>query len=425
MIMKKKILSAALSAVMVFTMSAAFPYAAETASAAAVDTSGDSRIPENVAEIIAQRFVQDLSDEDLDMEWTDDTQVGECTVLYDEDGGVSGYSFDLETDGDDSGYVVISAYTDIENQILEYSDVCDPLYERLNPDGDDKVIYTGTLEYFKDTGGSHVMSLDNTMVAKSSLESDFEACRSVSRQRDNLMEVDRILNGGDYVTADSSAEAGGTASDRFDIDGTIDDAVAYANANYAGPFSAYEWNNHLEQYCHYRITGNFPGYDNHCAPTAITNLLEMRGAYEGNSEVTGQSYRTIFSEVADYGIENGYYSQSGGSPHHTLNDYIEGSFDLFGMDVTVTEKTASYNNVKQEIENSRPFYLSLMQGNGTAYTENGGHGVVGYAYTRLQSETTGNYKSFLKVEDGWNISGRYIDLAMTASTSDAVMRAIS
>ena len=99
---------------------------------------------------------------------------------------------------------------------------------------------------------------------------------------------------------------------------------------------------------------------------------------------------------------------------------------MFGMNVSVTNKTASYNNIKTEISNNRPIYLSLLAGGDTAYTEPDlGHDVIGYAYTRLKSSTTGNYKSFLKVADGWYSHGRYIDLAMTASTSDAILRSVA
>lgn len=405
-----------MTAVMIFSMSTTFSFAGDTSSKIIVNSSGDKLIPEDVAEIIAERFITDIAAADLDMTWTDDTEVDDCTVLYDENNDISGYSFDLETAGEDNGYIVISAYTDIENQILEYSDSCDPLYESLDLDAGDKVIYTGTLDYYKDTGNSYVVSLDNKTVAKTQLKSDFEACRSASYQLSNRIEMQNALSGESYTT---------DSDDGVDLDGTIYHAVDYANANYAGPFSAYEWNNHLEQYCKFRTTKNFSGYSNHCAPTAITNLIEMKGAYSGNSNITSKSYQTIFSTVAQYGIANGYYTQSGGSSQSTLNSYIKGSFASFGMNVSVTTKTASYNNVKTEIENSRPFYLTLKQGNGTAYTKSSGYGVVGYAYTRLKSTTTGNYKSFLKVADGWHTDGRYIDLAMTASTSEAELRAIS
>ena len=420
--MKKKIISIMMAAVMIFSMSTAFSFAGDTSSKIIVNSSGDKLIPEDVAEIIAERFITDIAAADLDMTWTDDTEVDDCTVLYDENNDISGYSFDLETAGEDNGYIVISAYTDIENQILEYSDSCDPLYESLDLDAGDKVIYTGTLDYYKDTGNSYVVSLDNKTVAKTQLKSDFEACRSASYQLSNRIEMQNALSGESYTT---------DSDDGVDLDGTIYNAVDYANANYAGPFSAYEWDNHLEQYCKFTTMGSFSGYVNHCSPTAITNLIQMKGAYAGNSNITNKSYRTIFSTVAQYGINQGYYKNAsadndGGTSTDKINQYIKESFNLFGVNVSVTNKIASYNNVKVEISNNRPIYLTLLAGGDTAYTEPDlGHDVIGYAYTRLKSSTTGNYKSFLKVADGWYSHGRYIDLAMTASTSDAILRSVA
>lgn len=419
--MKKKIISIMMTAVMIFSMSTAFSFAGDTSSKIIVNSSGDKLIPEDVAEIIAERFITDIAAADLDMTWTDDTEVDDCTVLYDENNDISGYSFDLETAGEDNGYIVISAYTDIENQILEYSDSCDPLYESLDLDAGDKVIYTGTLDYYKDTGNSYVVSLDNKTVAKTQLKSDFEACRSASYQLSNRIEMQNALSGESHTN--------GSGNDGVDIDGTIYNAVDYANANYAGPFSAYEWDNHLEQYCKFTIMDSFPGYNDHCSPTAITNLIEMKGAYSGNSNITSKSEQTIFSTVVKHGLDNEYYvngTASGITYYSTLNKYIKESFSLFGMNVSVTNKTASYNNIKTEISNNRPIYLSLLAGGDTAYTEPDlGHDVIGYAYTRLKSSTTGNYKSFLKVADGWYSHGRYIDLAMTASTSDAILRSVA
>lgn len=45
----------------------------------------------------------------------------------------------------------------------------------------------------------------------------------------------------------------------------------------------------------------------------------------------------------------------------------------------------------------------------------GDHHMVCYAYTRLISETTGLYKAYLKVADGWDTRPKYVDLATVTS----------
>ena len=72
-----------------------------------------------------------------------------------------------------------------------------------------------------------------------------------------------------------------------------------------------------------------------------------------------------------------------------------------------------------ELKNHRPFYLTLR-----AYPGYGNHGVVGYAYTRLQSKTTGYYLSFVKIADGWANYGRYLGITSLNEPHQAELRAI-
>ena len=90
------------------------------------------RIPENVAEIIASFFVRDFQSMP-DTMWTSETEIANVVTMYDVDGSVSAYSCELETAGDETGYVVKSAYPDSENVILEFSDTAAPF---LAPFGD-------------------------------------------------------------------------------------------------------------------------------------------------------------------------------------------------------------------------------------------------------------------------------------------------
>jgi hypothetical protein len=85
----------------------------------------------------------------------------------------------------------------------------------------------------------------------------------------------------------------------------------------------------------------------------------------------------------------------------------------------VTNYTATYSRISTELENQRPFYLTLND-----HSYYGDHGVAGFAYTRLQSETTGYYLSFVKIADGWSHSGRYLDISSIQSSDDATLRAI-
>ena len=116
--MRKKLVACFLSVSLVVSL-LSFP-------ASAANVSSSSSIPENVAEIIASYFVDDYSTMP-DSKWTTDTVIVDTVTMYDVDGAVSAYSFELGTYGVDTGYVVVSAYPDVEHVILEFSDSAEPI----------------------------------------------------------------------------------------------------------------------------------------------------------------------------------------------------------------------------------------------------------------------------------------------------------
>lgn len=148
-------------------------------------------------------------------------------------------------------------------------------------------------------------------------------------------------------------------------------------------------------------------------------LIYIYGTWRGIGAITGSSDVTVFNNVANLGINNLYFNQSVGTYVGSENNYIHASFAMYGLNTTVNFRGISYANLKDEIDWNRPYYLALISNN--IY---GSHAVVGYAYSRFVSTTTGWYKSFVKIEDGWNTSGRYIDIA-TISDSNAYMSTIT
>ncbi len=386
--MKKRFLSLLITLVMVFSILPVSSQAVTADSAAEGDV-----IPQNVAEIIASYFLRDAM-QLPDISWNASTEISSCEVMYGTDGNVSAYSFELATNTADSGYIVISAYPDVPNVVLEFSDETAPLYDTLDLQSDDTIIYTGLLNYYKDDGSSLLQTVDNRRIEVSEVPTPLEASRSIS----NLP-----------ITTRSKYP--------------IDDPFEWADTYYEGPFVySGESINEFEDYCNFRRTSNFSGYYNNCAPTAITNLIEMLGEYHNYSKITDDTYREIYENVATYGINEGYYvndKENGTTYWSTLNKYIKGSFDLYDLSATVTSRTATLSNIKTELTNHRPFYLTLY-----SHPEYGNHGVAGYAYTRLISETTGYYLSFLKIADGWASHGRYLDITSIDESDQAELRAI-
>lgn len=374
-----------------------------TVSAGAVNTSSPqtpASIPEEVAEIMAGYFVRDFQSMP-DTIWNSDTVIANAVTMYAPSGEVSAYSFELKTNGVDTGYVVISAYPDVESKILEFSDTAAPVYESLNLANNDKIVYTGALNYFKTIGSNDLLTVDGITISKADAPTPLE----------------NIRNDSYLPTLPAQTRAGGYP---------ITDPFDWANAYYSGTFTAVEWKNPFESSCKFRTTGNYSsyGYVSHCSPTAITNLIEIVGYYRNYSGITSKSGTngySIFKSVADLGINKGYYQNStswafGGSAISTMNAYTKEAFALFKANVSVSSSSVTYANVKNAINAYKPFSISLV--NHALY---GNHSVAAYAYTLLENGS-GTSLGFVKIADGWYSSARYLP---TSALYNATMHVIT
>ncbi len=218
--MRWKVLKCCLSVVMVVSL---FSVPVSAAGAPSAETT--EYIPENVAEIIASYFVDDICAMP-DSKWTSDTVVSNSVTMYDTDGAVSAYSFELTTNGRDTGYVVVSAYSDVESVILEFSDVEKPLYEVFNLAPMDSVVYTGTLNYFKKENGDDLLAIDGAIVNKYEVPEPLTGNRDVEKLPSPMSSV-------------------------------IEDPFAWAGRYYGGQFSAIEWKNVFEDYCDFGCMDEF------------------------------------------------------------------------------------------------------------------------------------------------------------------------
>lgn len=343
-------------------------------------------ITSEVAQIIAEFFVADASKAMPELSWTLNTTVSEVVPMYDTNGYISAYSCELETDGTPSGYVIVAGYADSTSNILEFSDTAAPVYQlftRPYSASSGKVIYTGALNYYFEDGDT-VKDIYNVSY-----------------------DIDSVSNGLEELRTGIMPAT------------LIDDPFEYANENYAGPFEHDESNPYFNNICTYWTTSDYPLGEENCGPTAITNLLRMVGEIKNNAYVKSKSDAEIYTDVVSIGTNNGYYDVDEGTYRSSLNQYLRVCFANYGMSSTVSSYTGvTYERAKTEIDNHRPFYISLIN-----HTNYGNHGVAALAYTRLQSSSTGYYKSFVKIADGWLSDGRYLDIADIGS-GDSIMRTI-
>lgn len=358
------------------------------------ETGAATKIPENVAEIIASFFVRDFQSMP-DTVWTAETEIANVVTMYDVDGSVSAYSCELETAGAEAGYVIVSAYPDAENVILEFSDEAAPLYDKFDVQEEDSIIYTGTLNYFLAVDSDQLLTIDQFTIDRDEVPTPLA---------DNFDAISRTgiqpLSGANYP---------------------ITDPFEWAKAVYGGTFAAIDWKNPFESSCTYRTVGEFRNingttYYKNCGPTAITNMIELVGIFRKHNPVTSKKPWEIFQTVARLGISKGYYKNdydfSGGTPTSTSANYIRDAFKAFGITTSITSTTnVVYSNVKAAIDGYKPIYLETAYDH--AYTEYQNHAMMAYAYTRIKNGA-GRIKDFMKVADGQNFVGVYVPYGTSA-----------
>lgn len=347
-------------------------------------------IPENVATIIATYFLRDAQTIP-DNAWSDNTSISNTVTMYDTTGDVSAYSFELETAGTDAGYIVVSAYPDTPNTILEFSETAEPVYKQLTSSKNDTIVYTGGLNYFKSVTSDSLLSVDGIIIDKQKVSTPLTDSRSV-------------------LSTDKR--------------GTISDPFTWAENVYGGTYTAKEWKNAFENYCQFRTTREFNtvngvSYSGHCGPTAITNLLEIVARYRNYNGVPYNDIASVFSKIAEYGKSKNYFENGIGTYFDDSASYIKESFSLFSIQTstrTYDSNEITYNNIKSEINGYNPLLIGLYKDD--TYKD---HFVAGYAYTLLTGEN--KELAFVKIADGHSSKGRYLPIDRTLVgfyTMDAV-----
>lgn len=244
-------------------------------------TQDDLLISEGVASWIDRFFVDDMISTSS-VQWDETTELVSVVPMYDVD-MVSYTAFYCEFT---TGYVIVSAYADVPSIILEWSDVGQGLSDEYNLSGTEKLVYLSVLEYYVDNGASGLKTLNGETVLKSSLENTFKNARSIENVNEESLCFIKSEKENQLVKEPGIAPLNNKPGE------VIDDVYAYTRAKYfysggSGTLKPGGWSNHWEDYLPAALarTSDFPGYENHCGPTAITNIIKLYGNKYNNSKV--------------------------------------------------------------------------------------------------------------------------------------------
>ncbi|MBR4304524.1 MAG: hypothetical protein IKT81_04260 [Clostridia bacterium] len=360
-------------------------------------------IPLDTAGQIALLFLDDMIATETTV-WDENTVITDIVTLYDAQGNINAYSVEF-TDG----YATVSAYMDTPSIILEWSDTAAPLYDGFELEPGDKVVCLGVLDYLKDSGGNTLTDLDDNTVARASATNTLATLRS----EENISQAEMAVV--------NAYQVNNTKPPR---EPAITDPFAHAESIYGGSYVCNDYINTWESYMQFSTTGDFlnldDGYDNNCGPTAITNIIRSIANRYNILPLKNAAATSVFRTVASIGLNHTpvpYYlsekrmingRERVGTLRETTRDYIMDCFAYYDVQITMPYQRYSVNyvDVYNTLNDGSLLYLVV-----TYHPRYENHAVVAYAYTRLCSGANGNFVMYLKVADGWDNEGRYIDSA--------------
>lgn len=368
-------------------------------------------IDAEVAGYIAEFFIEDMIATGT-CGWDENTEIVDVIAMYDET-GVTPTAYTVELT---EGYVVVAAYADVESLIPEWSDAGTPLYENIGIEDNDTILYLGGYEYFVDLEDNTVCDIYGNSTDKDNLVNYVEMSRDVSNLPGVVLE-NCTINPGIITLSNSLDDPYAHAEEIY---GRIDNEREFYLSDYCNL-----WENYIEFY------EDTNGYQNCCVPLCIINIVFAHmnkyklplSYYNSNF----QSYSDLFRYIADYGIEQGYYNdapydQNGGTGYYFTDTYILEALRALSIGTNVVGTyLPTYANIKYHLEDNDLLALRLY--NHASYSDNDpqtneAHKVLCYAYTRLYNVYNGNYKTYLKIADGWESSARYLDLATVISYNE-------
>lgn len=375
----------------------------------------DFYIPEEAAAYIAEFFVEDIAASG-NSAWTSDTKVLNTVTMYDETGlAPSAYSVELT-----QGYVVVSAYADVPNLILEWADDGAPVYSEAPIEPEEEIIFTSPLDYYV-TDGETVETFQGEEVDAEQIPTVLQDSRDIENVGEVLLET--IVEEKTEWLENNEAVAYAGRGVNTNPGDYVTDVFAYAKSAYdkSGTWECSAWKNYWEDYKYNIRDIDLPGYKNACGPIAITNIMKMYGA-RYNSTPANTLNRMSGSEIfhSIKGLmrttwEPYWYNGIGLDSFHAA-EYVQAAFKKYGKNDLITSglKTLNAANALNTLAYSNKLMMIKLSGSDTqpyVYP----HWVVGYAYTTLKNSISRDAKTFVKLCDGHydynvNSENRFVDV---------------
>ena len=341
--------------------------------------------------------------------WRSDIKFKDIITMYNLDGLPSAYLVELiDKEGNDSGYVVVSANKN-NVPIIEFSYDSKPFIEDAitaaktktkdkynNVKDDYKIYYLGGLDYFVEISTGEQTSAfydtSNGMVTELDKKDLKKAEKNTIDQVDTKLEWESLLRASKNAPepGDSTPPTSGgpiTSPDLYES--------AYSSST-SGNVTSYNLT--------YKTTTDFSGYSGHCAPTAGVNIA-MYWNNRGYALYDNNNWNTAFSNMHSY-----MGTTSTGS---VINQIGYGVWKYFKVDKGVNAAYYDDNSVTNaDIKSSittynRPFLLYMASQ--YYYCPQSAHEVLALGWKEYSYDSSGYNSMYIRIADGWtNYASRFI-----------------
>lgn len=354
-------------------------------------------VDENVALAIAAKHIVENYEA---TKWNENTRFDELIPFYDQDENVNAYCITLKTDGEDTGYVIISA--DIEQPlILEYSDESSLYIENTSEVSDETITtdvrnteehiyFNGPLTYSleKDIVSEEPMMAEGTLlpeVAQEGTTDDALDDYNVNAAKSLVKNIQSALQLNTEIMPMSTEDVV-VPSKKL----PITDPRAYIEAWYGKNYSNVDYRN-LDPEGKW-IEPYIIKDSNACvlyATAAVIHYWRPSWSYSGIVNRCKTIHKQLWPTASSYYINNGYHSP-----------FVREVLRSYSLDSWVVDSTwgQTWSKGKSEISAGNPCIICISSGGG--YSD---HAVTAYAWTTFHAITDSEnlYLNFFKIQDGY------------------------
>ncbi len=352
----------------------------------------DSQISKDEAGTMAIIFIAD-SIQAGNTTWDKDIRIKKIVPLYGADDTITAYTFELSKNGQDNGYVTVSASDDM-NVIQEFSDTATPIYSDMIKDGSEQVYFTSALEYYV-KGKKGIFDARGKKVEKAKIKNKFKKDKKVSDENKLLR---KLIKDKGTLNLDQW-KLGSTPGNPY---GGIPDAYAYVNDAYGSGWVADYWKSLESKITKHLCTEKTD--NNNCSLTALATIFEYWKNYGGASSLPS-GYSAIYADIKKIASDNGWYTPENGTDYWVIDDIATKMWYKYNYTNGRgnNDYILDWSVAMAEIDQGRPFCFNL------ATNPYPNHTIVVYAYSAFKRNWWEGDVCFLKVADGWHTDSRYID----------------